>query len=115
MESEGKDRCLEGELEPIEGKWEYNGTVFIDVDDCYAEQDMQFGVQYLIVLLIIGLKFFFGYVLWTWYRQSVLQTKIAVYQKRIEIENAEKNENENSQKINGGEIEREELMAAQRY
>lgn len=73
METEGKDKCLEGELEPIDGGWEYNGNMFKDVDDCYAEQDMQFAVQYLIVLLIIGLKFFFAYVMWTWYKQSILK------------------------------------------
>ena len=68
VDEDGKKECADGVEVPEEG-FENNGKMYIDFDDCYAEQDMQIAVKFLIVLVIVAFKGFFTYVMWYWYKQ----------------------------------------------
>ena len=68
VDLDGKKMCEEGEIEKLDEGWLYESTVYDDFNDCYAEQDMQLAFHYLIILVIICLKFFFFRVMCHWFK-----------------------------------------------
>lgn len=61
--------CEEGKAGEEEGTWIYEKIEFESFADCHAEVDSQIAAIYIVVLALIGLKFFFVHILHLWYKE----------------------------------------------
>jgi len=71
----GKKYCEKGKLGEGDA-WIYNKTEYENFDDCHADQDAQIAVSYVIVLAILGFKFFFVYIMYLWFKERVLANSV---------------------------------------
>ena len=75
----GKQRCDKGK-EGVDGTWIFEGIEFQNFEECHAEADSQIAVIYIVVVALIGLKFFFVHILHLWYKESLKSNQVQLVQ-----------------------------------